>query len=156
MDLKTLQFLREKHSKNSDFVVYTMDNIVYFYNNKDFIIFDDDNQIMHAVRANSAGNPEYINGQSPIVIKSTPYDQIFFISSGYSVNTFNDEVIESFFGDLLSEKQKQILKEFTKNLSSLQDIQYSKDKYNGVDVMKAESTIAKDIYNTPDTTTDLT
>ena len=108
MELKTLKYLREKHGNKSNFVLYTGDNILYFYTNKDFIIWDDENEVLHCVRANTAGAPEYINGQSPVVIKSLSYGEIQYISSGYDCEVFEKEIIDSFFGNLLSDKQKGV------------------------------------------------
>ena len=150
MELKTLQYLREKHGNKSNFVLYTADNILYFYTNKDFIIWDDENMVLHCVRANTAGAPEYVNGQSPVVIKSLSYDEIQYVSSGYDCDVFKDEIIDSFFGNLLSDKQKEILKQYVENISSLKDIEYSDKKY-GLDVKAAESTVGKDIFNSPKT-----
>lgn len=148
MELATLQYLREKHGNKSDFVIYTADNVMYFHDHRDFVIWDDNNRVLHAVRANSSGHPEYVNGQSPVVIKSLSYDEIQFISSAYDPTIFKEQIIDEFFGNLLSDKQKDILKKFVDNISQTQSIEYNKDKFD-IDINKAESTVGKDIFNKP-------
>lgn len=134
MNADILDTLKEVHGKDGSPIMYgTAGFSIMFFSNCDFCIFDDEKEVLHAVRMNTPGNPEY-NPESPdqIMIKSCWYNDIKVISSSSNAKDFMEKWNNGFFSEnrLTTEEQNIILNQFAKILDdSYQPIELDKKRY---------------------------
>lgn len=78
---------------------------------KDFILWDDTNEMMYAVRINDDPQSQIY---APVKVTATSYETVFFLNSIYTPDHF-DTVVDSMF-TFLSDEKKQALKNFARSI----------------------------------------
>ena len=107
---------RDEACKGSTNITVTCDNMIIYSNATEFLIWDDDNEHLYAIRANT---DHYNQDDSPMEISCTKYDNIQYIEchiSGENLKTVLDEFFIA--NSLIDENQKEKIINFTDSISN--------------------------------------
>lgn len=93
--------LRDEINANSNGIIITMDNMMVFSDKAEFVIWDDDNEYIHCIRANTGYHTQ---AQSPVEVVSSTYEHIQYIT-GY-INSKNAiSLVEDFASNNLMDEE---------------------------------------------------
>lgn len=133
MTLEDVVEFRRQHSDNDTYVMYAFQGAsIYVFSGYDFVIWDDNHEVIHFIRVAVPGIPEYVKDRNQMVIKSIPYEFLVHISSNADKDKFEDKWLNGYFKNrnLISEKQIQILDGFAYAVqNAYSPIELSIDKY---------------------------
>lgn len=93
-------------------VFYDFDNDMAFRNNGDFVVFDDDKEMVHCISAN---RNNYVKDETPYSMISTSYEHMQFVEANLTLDGLNS-IITDVLNSLLTDEQKQQIKDWALNL----------------------------------------
>ena len=92
-----------------EYVRIVLDGGIEFNTQLDFLIFDDDNELLHIICAN---DDPYLQYDFPFKIMSAPYEIIFVIESVVTKDNLNTILDSGFIGNCLSSEKKEFIKKW--------------------------------------------
>ena len=107
---------RDQACKGANNLIVTCDNMFVYSNTSDFLIWDDDNECLYAIRANT---DHYNQDQFPMEISCTSYENIQYIECNIS-NANLEAVLNEFFvaNNLIDEERKNKIIAFSKDMNN--------------------------------------
>lgn len=107
---------RDEACKGSLSIIVTCDNMIVYSTATEFLIWDDDNEHLYAIRANT---DHYNQDKAPIEISCTKYDNIQYIEGNISAANLKT-VLDDFFvaNNLITEEQKTKVIAFADDISN--------------------------------------
>ncbi len=151
MNTEQMKLFREIYSKeairpdtgekttNGEYIRFCLDNNIDFVTSKDFVLYDDDNTLVHCIAVNDA-----IRGKDvfPVKIISADYSMVQYIETVMSKTEFLKFIDSEYLGKLLKGNQAEMLKKFTNSIptnpiqSNKKGAFYRDDDFINGDVLK--------------------
>lgn len=124
---------------NGEYIRFCLDNNIDFVTSKDFVLYDDDNTLVHCIAVNDA-----IRGKDvfPVKIISADYSMVQYIETVMSKIEFLKFIDSEYLGKLLKGNQAEMLKKFTNSIptnpiqSNKKGAFYRDDDFINGDVLK--------------------
>ena len=125
MNVEQMKLFREIYSKeairpdtgekttNGEYIRFCLDNNIDFVTSKDFVLYDDDNTLVHCIAVNDA-----VRGKDvfPIKIISADYSMVQYIETVMSKVEFIKFIDSDYLAKLLKGNQAEMLKKFTNSI----------------------------------------
>lgn len=114
MTLDQIKYLREQFNKPisedgtipvANSVHYYLDNNVAMRNVGDFVIFDDEKEMIHCISAN---RHQFIKNESPFAIMSSSYEHLQFTEANLTLEGLTKALDEMFASLITEDQRKQI------------------------------------------------
>ena len=121
MTLEQIKYLREQLNKPisedsslpvANSVGYYLDNNVAFRNVGDFVIFDDEKEMIHCISAN---RHQFIKNESPFAIMSSSYEHLQFTEANLTLEGLT-KALDEMFASLITEDQRKQIDRWAQNL----------------------------------------
>lgn len=141
MDLSNIIRIRELSKTNKYEMRLILDNMFEMHSSRDMLLWDDDNEVVHAIRSNNDNN----DLQHPVKIMTTTYEHVQHIELHVNMDGLNTFLDTCSFQDNLDEI-KTHLNEWFKTNSTGGDIHNINNKMVSAAYNRAEdgSTWSKD------------
>ena len=121
MTLDQIKYLREQFNKPmtedgqapvANSVHYYLDNNVAMRNVGDFVIFDDEKEMIHCISAN---RHQFIKNESPFAVMSSSYEHLQFTEANLTLEGLT-KVLDDMFASLITAEQKSQIENWAENL----------------------------------------
>ena len=119
MTKEQLKFLESKLNKDNGkgrtlalSTQYDLDNNVTFRNNNDFVIFDDDHELIYCIAANRQSN---VKDEAPYTVITSPYEFLQYTEHNLDLDGLK-EALDDLFAPMLKGDQKKIILNWAENL----------------------------------------
>lgn len=119
MTLDQIKYLNEQLNADNgegkpvaNSVFYDLDNGMAFRNNNDFVLFDNDHELIHCIAAN-ANN--HVKHESPYCMYTASYDMLQYVEANLTLDGLNT-VLEKMLASLASDEQKKMIKDWALKL----------------------------------------
>lgn len=105
-----------RKATRGEYIRIVLDSGIEFNTQTDFVIFDDDNELLHIICANDDPLSQY---DWPFKIMSAPYDIIFVIESIMSKTNLDDILNDSFLGNVINDEKKKFIRTWMDSSNTL-------------------------------------
>lgn len=98
---------------NGEYIRFCLDNNIDFVTSKDFVLYDDDNTLIHCIAINDEARGKDV---FPVKIISADYSMVQYIETVMSKVEFIKFIDSGYFASLLKGNQAEMLKKFTNSI----------------------------------------
>lgn len=109
-----------------EYIRIILDGGIEFNTQTDFVIFDDDNEMIHIICNNDDPLSQF---DWPFKIMSAPYEIVFTIESIVSKANLIDILDDSFLGDIINDKKKEFIKKWAEGTNNHKAYPMDADPY---------------------------
>lgn len=96
-----------RRATRGEYIRIVLDSSIEFNTQTDFVIFDDDNELIHIICANDDPLSQF---DWPFKIMSASYDIVFVIESIMSKTNLDDILDDSFLGNVINDEKKEFIR----------------------------------------------
>lgn len=112
MTVDQIKYLREQLNKDNgegkpvaNSVFYDLDNGMAFRNNHDFVLFDDDKELIHCIAANHHNGVKH---ESPFILMTSSYDMLQHVEASLTLEGL-EAILTGMLADIAKDSQKTMI-----------------------------------------------